>query len=97
MDRSVMKLAFSNSLTGSPDPSLKAYDRPMALEVEIDRDVCMGSGNCVYVASGVFQLDEDSIAHVVDPGASTEDSVVTAARQCPTHAITVRRDGETLV
>ena len=37
-----------------------AYDRPMGLEVEIDRDVCMGSGNCVYVAPWVFDLDDDS-------------------------------------
>jgi ferredoxin len=68
----------------------------MGLEIDIDRDTCMGSGNCVFTAPGVFELDDDSIARVVDPGASSEEAVVTAARQCPTHAITVRRDGETL-
>ena len=41
----------------------------MGLEVEIDRDVCMGSGNCVYEAPGVFDLDDDSVAFVVDPAA----------------------------
>ena len=56
----------------------------------------MGSGNCVYEAPGVFDLDDDSIAFVVDPAASPEDKVVSAARKCPTHAITVRRDGVTL-
>ena len=56
----------------------------------------MGSGNCVYEAPGVFELDDDSIAHVVDPDASSEEAVLTAARKCPTHAITVRRDGVTL-
>ena len=39
----------------------------MALEVEIDREVCMGSGNCVYEAPGVFDLDDDGVAFVVDP------------------------------
>jgi ferredoxin len=68
----------------------------MRLEIDIDRDSCMGSGNCVFVAPGVFELDDDSIARVVDPDAATEDAIVTAASQCPTHAITVRRDGETL-
>jgi len=68
----------------------------MGLEVEIDRDVCMGSGNCLYVAPGVFALDEDGVATVVDPDSSTEDDIVVAARNCPTHAITVRRDGVTL-
>ena len=38
----------------------------MGLEVDIDRDVCMGSGNCVYEAPGVFDLDGDSVAFVVD-------------------------------
>jgi ferredoxin len=65
----------------------------MALEVEIDRDVCMGSGNCVYEAAGAFDLDDDSIAFVVDAGAVPEEKVIAAALNCPTHAITVRRDG----
>ena len=68
----------------------------MGLEVEIDRDLCMGSGNCVYEAPGVFDLDDDSVSMVVDPTASPEDRVLTAARKCPTGAITVRRDGVTL-
>jgi len=63
----------------------------MDLEVEIDRDVCMGSGNCSYWAPGVFDLDDDGIAIVVDPAAAPEDKIVDAARKCPTHAITVRR------
>jgi len=64
----------------------------MGLEIEIDSDLCMGSGNCVYEAPGVFDLNEDSVAFVVDPGAAPEDKVVAAVRKCPTHAITVRRD-----
>jgi ferredoxin len=68
----------------------------MGLEIDIDRDACMGSGNCVFAAPGVFELDDDSVARVVDPEASPEEAVVTAARQCPTHAITVRCDGNRL-
>ena len=69
----------------------------MGLEVEIDRDVCMGSGNCVYEAPGAFDLDDDSIAFVVDAGGAAEEKVAAAARKCPTHAITVRRDGVSLL
>jgi ferredoxin len=69
----------------------------MDLDVEIDRDVCMGSGNCVYEAPGVFDLDGDSVAFVVDPGASPEEQIVAAARQCPTHAISIRRNGASLI
>jgi ferredoxin len=68
----------------------------MGIEIDIDRDACMGSGNCMFAAPGVFELDDDSVARVVDPEASPEEAVVTAARQCPTHAITVRRDGAVL-
>ena len=68
----------------------------MGIEVEIDRDLCMGSGNCVYEAPGVFDLDDDSVALVVDPTACPEDKIVAAANKCPSHAITVRRDGVTL-
>ena len=63
----------------------------MALEVDIDRDACMGSGNCVYEAPGAFDLDDDSIATVVDPASVPEEKVLAAARKCPTRAITVRR------
>ena len=68
----------------------------MSLQVEIDRDVCIGSGNCVYGAPGVFELDDDSIAVVVDADAATEDVIVRVARLCPSHAITVRRGDESL-
>jgi ferredoxin len=74
-----------------------SYDRPVDLEFEIDREVCMGSGNCLYTAPGAFDLDDDSIAFVVDPSGAPEDKIIAAARGCPTHAITVRRDGVTLV
>jgi ferredoxin len=69
----------------------------MGLEVEVDGELCMGSGNCIYEAPGVFDLDDDSVAFVVDSAASSEEQIIAAARKCPTHAIAVRRDGVTLV
>ena len=39
----------------------------VALDIRIDRDACMGSGNCSFWAPGVFDLDDDGIAIVVDP------------------------------
>jgi ferredoxin len=64
----------------------------MTLEIEIDRDVCIGSGNCVYEAPGAFALDDDTIAFVADASAAPDEKIIAAARKCPTHAITVRRD-----
>ena len=69
----------------------------MGLEVEIDRDACMGSGQCVFAAPGAFDLDDESIAVVLDPAGAPEDQVIDAGRSCPSHAITIRRDGEPLV
>jgi len=69
----------------------------VGFEIEIDRESCMGSGNCSFWAPGVFDLDDDGIAVVIAPGeldADTEEKVVLAAQGCPTQAITVRRDGE---
>ena len=69
----------------------------MALTIEINREVCMGSGNCSFWAPGVFDLDEEGIAIVVDPAAQTEDKVILAAQGCPTQAITIMRDGDKIV
>lgn len=65
----------------------------MGIEISIDRDVCMGSGNCSFWAPGVFDLDDDGVAVVVDPSAAGEDKLVLAAQGCPTRAITLRKDG----
>ena len=66
----------------------------MALEISIDRELCMGSGNCAFWAPGVFDLDDDGIAVVLDPTAQAEDKIVLAAQGCPTQAIAISRDGE---
>ena len=68
----------------------------MALDIKIDRDACMGSGNCSFWAPGVFDLDEDGIAIVLDPEAAPEEKVVLAAQGCPTQAIAIF-DGDTKV
>ena len=69
----------------------------MGLEIAIDREACMGSGNCSFWAPGVFDLDDDGIAYVVDQAANTEEKVILAAQGCPTHAIAISRDGERVV
>jgi ferredoxin len=61
----------------------------VALEIKIDRESCMGSGNCSFWAPGVFDLDDDGIAIVLDATAAADDKIVLAAQGCPTQAITV--------
>ena len=69
----------------------------VALEISIDRDVCMGSGNCSFWAPGVFDLDDDGIAVVVDPNAQPDDKVILAAQGCPTQAISIVQGGQKIV
>jgi ferredoxin len=69
---------------------------PVALSIEINREVCMGSGNCSFWAPGVFDLDDDGIAILVDIDAAPEEKIVLAAQGCPTQAITLVKDGEKL-
>ena len=66
----------------------------MALDIKIDRDACMGSGNCSFWAPGVFDIDDEGIAIVTDPSGDPDDKIVLAAQGCPTQAISVF-DGDT--
>jgi ferredoxin len=67
-----------------------------ALEVRIDWDRCMGSGNCVFWAPDTFELGDDGHAIVVDPAASDEERLRIAAQGCPVGAITLWRGGTEL-
>jgi ferredoxin len=64
------------------------------LEISIDREVCMGSGNCSFWAPGVFDLDDEGVAVVIDTTAASEEKIILAAQGCPTQAIRLTRDGQ---
>ncbi|CAN5736130.1 hypothetical protein BH24ACT25_BH24ACT25_00050 [soil metagenome] len=59
------------------------------IRVEVDRDLCIGSGDCVATAPDVFELDEEGKAIVLDPDGATTDVVLEAAQNCPVTAIFV--------
>ena len=65
----------------------------MAIEVGVDRARCIGSKTCLSAAPGVFHIDYDNTAFVIDPEAASEKQLVDAAKACPTKAISVTRDG----
>jgi len=58
-------------------------------KVEVDRDLCIGAAPCVTVAPGVFQLDEENKAYVVDQNGADADTILLAAQACPVQAIKV--------
>jgi ferredoxin len=67
----------------------------MALEIEVSAARCIASKACVHAAEGVFEV-VDGIARVVDVTAAPLDDILAAAEDCPTGAITVRKDGRQL-
>jgi ferredoxin len=58
-------------------------------KIEVDRDACIGAAPCVTVAPGVFQLDEENKAYVVDQNAADADTILLAAQACPVQAIKI--------
>jgi ferredoxin len=69
---------------------------PHRIEVRIDYDTCMGSGNCVFWAPESFELADDGHAIVLDAEATDEQRLQVVADGCPTGAISLWRDGARL-
>lgn len=63
------------------------------LDVKVDWDRCMGSGNCLFWAPDTFDLSEDGHAVVLDPAATDEARLRIAAEGCPVGAISLWRGG----
>lgn len=79
------------------------------MEIEYDRDTCIGMFQCVAEWDG-FERDEDAGKAVLVGGEEREDDTVVreipadeeldarfAARACPVDAITVYDDGEQVI
>jgi ferredoxin len=62
-------------------------DADAAWWVEVDRELCMGSGMCIVYAPGTFVHDEHTKAVFVDPPGDPLDAVRTAVQACPTSAL----------
>ncbi|MDA8356317.1 MAG: (4Fe-4S)-binding protein [Actinomycetota bacterium] len=63
------------------------------IEIRVDKEVCMGSGNCVFWASSSFDLDDDGRSCVLDPEATDEERLLVVAGGCPVGAISLWRNG----
>ena len=62
------------------------------MKVRIDRDLCIGVGNCVAIAPTAFKLDEENKAVVLEPSSVDDDALLEAAESCPANAIIIEDD-----
>ena len=53
----------------------------------VDADLCTGCGACTDVCPDVFELEDDSVAHVKDPKGASESEIQEAIDGCPVEAI----------
>jgi ferredoxin len=63
------------------------------IRIEVDRGLCIGSGDCVDTAPSVFELDSEDKARVIDPDGDDTQIVLDAAMNCPVTAIFVEGEG----
>jgi ferredoxin len=55
--------------------------------VEVIRERCLSTANCLATAPGYFALDEDGIATVTATGGESEEAVLNAVAECPAAAL----------
>lgn len=81
-----------SALPAGPEQSSLAAPEKKKLQisrVEVDRDICIGAAPCVTVAPGVFQLDEENKAYVINQTGADPETILLAAQSCPVQAIFV--------
>ncbi len=57
--------------------------------IEIDRNTCIGSGNCGFWAPHTFDIGDDNVAFVLDPPHDDPGVIAKAAQGCPTRSIAI--------
>jgi ferredoxin len=68
-------------------------DQAKPLDIRIDVERCMGSGNCLFWAPESFDLSDEGYSVVTDAAATDEERLRIAAQGCPVGAISLWRDG----
>jgi ferredoxin len=56
--------------------------------IRIDRNLCVGFGDCITDAPEVFALGDDGIIIFLDFDTTEEERVIAACRACPVDALT---------
>jgi ferredoxin len=59
------------------------------LSIEIDRELCMGSGTCTFHAPDTFDIDDEMKVVLLDGPHDDAEAIRAAVDGCPTRALRV--------
>lgn len=59
------------------------------LTITVDHTLCVGNAQCLGLAPAVFRHNDDRQSEVIDPAGAPRETILKAARYCPTSAIRV--------
>lgn len=62
------------------------------MRIEVKRDLCIGAATCVAIAPDVFELDDEMKAIIKSPTGNDDNTIIEAAKSCPTLAIFIYDD-----
>ena len=71
--------------------------RKKTMNVEVDKDLCIGCGFCASTMPSVFELDDDGLSQVIkkeNEEENTKEDILEVAEGCPTNAILVEEENE---
>lgn len=61
------------------------------MKVRVDREACIGAGQCALVAGSIFDQDDEGLVILLNetPGESSQAAARKAATLCPAKAIVI--------
>lgn len=69
------------------------------LQIKIDRETCIGTGNCIKIAPEIFEFDDERIVSFKNElGIVAKDVLIEACSICPVSALgAFKQNGEQIV
>lgn len=82
---------MDNDVGNPPSPEASTgKEKPLKIgKIVVDRNLCIGAASCIAVAPGVFELDSENKAVVYNDKGADDETILLAAKSCPTQAILV--------
>lgn len=79
--RTLLKFCYNESMSESKQKKIG--------KIVVDRNLCIGAASCIAIAPGVFELDAENKAVVYNDKGADDETIMLAAKSCPTRAILV--------